>query len=196
MSNTSQAPSETPRVKIWDPLVRITHWILVAAFAAAYITTYTGNHLIHHWAGYLIALTVIVRIVWGFVGPEKARFADFAYGPRRAMTYIGRLLKGTAPRYAGHSPVGGFMTVVFFILLLGTVWTGVDVLGAAHETGPLGGSAPGLYAALGLEAGTLHALFANLTLAFSVLHIVGVVYASHVTGQNLPRAMVDGRKRV
>ena len=196
MSDTQVVQTETPRVKVWDPVVRITHWVLVAAFAAAYLATYTGNPLVHHWAGYLIAVTVAIRIVWGFVGPEKARFEDFAYGPRRAMDYVRKLLKGTAPRYVGHSPVGGFMTFLFFVLLLGTVWTGIDVLGTAHDSGPLAEDAPGLYAALGLEAGTLHALFANLTLILSILHIVGVVFASHVTGQNLPRGMVDGRKRI
>ena len=57
-------------VKVWDLLVRIGHWTLVAAFATAYITE--GEVMpAHAIAGYTIACVVLVRFVWGFGWPNR-----------------------------------------------------------------------------------------------------------------------------
>lgn len=75
----SAPTTRSTRVGVWDPLVRLGHWILVAAFAIAYVTE--GEPIgLHSWAGYAIAITVLTRILWGIVGPRRARFADFVAG--------------------------------------------------------------------------------------------------------------------
>ena len=95
----------TNEVYVWDPLVRVFHWALVVAFTIAFVTEDDALDL-HVWAGYTVGALVFLRIVWGFIGPEHARFSNFVYRPKAIMEYIGSLLTFRAKRYLGHSPGG------------------------------------------------------------------------------------------
>ncbi len=50
---------------VWDPLVRLCHWLTVALVLANYLWLEDEQH---EWAGYLLALTLAVRLLWGLVG--------------------------------------------------------------------------------------------------------------------------------
>ena len=201
------------RVTVWDPLVRIGHWALVATFAIAYLSAEEDSGrpaLLHVWGGYAVGAIVVLRVLWGFVGSRHARFSDFAYGPFAALRYLSGLLRGQARRYLGHSPAGAAMVFLLLASLAATVGTGLVAYGD-RGLGPLAGGAvttrayangdenggPAKRAAEEKESalGELHGTLANITLGLVILHILGVGLASIVHRENLAAAMVSGRKR-
>ena len=139
------------QVVVWDPLVRIGHGLLVLFFFVAYFTE-DDLLTIHSWAGYGVGIYIIVRVIWGFIGPRHARFADFAYGPRKAALYMKDLMLFQARRYLGHSPAGGLMVFLLLFSLTATTVTGVALLAVEENAGPL---APWLGYEAGLEKSIL-----------------------------------------
>jgi cytochrome b len=88
------------------------------------------------WGGYVVGVLVVLRVVWGFVGPRHARFSDFVRSPIVALTYFLDLLYGCARRYIGHSPAGGVMVIALLVCLAATVATGLIAYGEEGR-GPL-----------------------------------------------------------
>lgn len=203
----AQASSE---IQVWDPFVRIVHWTVALGFFIAYLTE--DAITLHVWAGYVVGVLVLVRILWGFVGPRHARFSDFVTGPTTAVRYLGDLMLSRAKRYVGHSPAGGAMVMVLLVFLIATVVTGLIRYAEEDGAGPLAL----LYTQTSTVAGqqTLeseadwdrdrlgesalseaHEVIANVTLGLVVFHIFGVLLASFVHHENLVRAMITGYKR-
>lgn len=212
--NLPETPSTPASVKVWDPLVRLFHWSLVAAFAIAWLSGDEESRL-HELAGYAIIGLVLVRIVWGFVGTRYARFSDFVYRPSAVLGYAREMLIAKPRHYLGHNPLGGMMILALLVSLLAAGATGLALQGAEQGTGPFASlssgttvTMPGIIATAvaddddeGDEGSEeiweeLHEFFANLTLLLVALHIAGVIIGSLVHRENLVRAMFTGRKRV
>lgn len=198
----------TPReIIVWDPLVRLFHWTLVAAFVIAYLSQgepfeelqdrLDGEWLqtLHVWAGYTIGGLLLFRLVWGFVGPHHARFSDFVRGPREILSYLRGVLTLRAPRHLGHNPAGGLMIVILLLSLTATALAGLMLYGADKGLGPLAGLLAGSSDNTIHTIEELHEFFANFTLILVAGHLLGVIWESLLHRENLARAMITGRKR-
>lgn len=198
---------DTTTVRVWDPLVRVFHWGLVAAFATAWLTA-DEVQPIHEVAGYTVAGLVALRLIWGFAGSRYARFTQFVKGPGATLAYLGSMLRRQEPRYLGHNPAGAAMIVALLLTLSGTAFTGwlmaepdrVAMLPALPQiVSPAWADDDGDEYGEGGEAeGPLkevHETLANLMLLLVAAHVAGVVLASIRHRENLARAMITGDKR-
>jgi cytochrome b len=179
-------------VKVWDVLVRMMHWGLVAAFAVSHLSADESEHHgehdsgpleaapLHELAGYVILGIVVVRIVWGLFGTKHARFTDFIYRPGTVFGFLRKTLQFRAPRYIGHNPAGGAMVVVLLCTLLAIGGTGLLMT---------------TYTELRWLK-DVHEVLANFSLVLVALHVAGVIAASIEHRESLVTAMFTGRKRV
>ena len=182
MSNLSTPPRSTatppspPRLRVWDLPVRLFHWLLVAAILITFLSSEEDSALApwHVPAGWVAAILIAFRLVWGFVGGEHARFADFLK-PSQIAHHIGSLLAGKPERSVGHNALGG----IAILALLGTVG-GIIYTGATMRSEAEGG---------------LHEALANVLLGLIALHVIAVIAMSLLTKDNLIRAFITGTKR-
>jgi cytochrome b len=186
--------SAESKIKVWDPVVRIFHWLVVATFVIAYITE-DDFLTLHVWAGYTLGIALLVRIAWGFIGSRHARFNDFVTSPATAIQYAKDTLTQKAKRYIGHNPAGGLMIIVLLVSLLLTTVTGVALYGADEHAGPMAI----MFAASGDAwedpLKEIHEFFANFTLFLVFIHLMGVLVESLLHRENLVSAMISGFKR-
>lgn len=174
------APEAAGTVRVWDPLVRLFHWSLVAGFAVAYATAEEVQQ-VHEIAGYTIAGLLALRIVWGFVGPQHARFSQFVRPPAEVLRFLADSVRMKARRHIGHNPAGGAMVLALIAAIAGICVTGYMMDTLAYRD------------ARWLK--DVHEVLANGTLALIFLHVAGVVLASFEHKENLVAAMFTGRKR-
>lgn len=205
MHEARQAETGAPgKIAVWDPLVRLFHWSLVAAFAVAWLTA-DELSTVHEIAGYVVAGLVAFRVFWGLIGGRYARFAQFLKGPGATISYLGDMTRGRERRYLGHNPAGAAMIVALLVTLAGTAFTGWLI--QEPERAAMLPVMPQIVASAHAdEAGRgdhhdedaleeVHEVLANLTLVLVVLHVAGVGLASFRHRENLARAMVSGMKR-
>lgn len=188
------APPGADQVRVWDPLVRLFHWTLMVAFTTAFVVEDDILDL-HVWAGYLALTLILVRLIWGVVGSEHARFRDFVREPRAVLTYLGDALRLRAPRYLGHNPAGGAMVVALLIMVSATGLSGLALYGAQEFAGPLAGLMSDVSNHTTHRLEDVHAWCADFTVALVIAHLAGVLFSSLEHRENLVGAMFTGYKR-
>ncbi len=166
--------------QVWDPLVRIFHWSLVASFTAAWFTPRSAAD-VHQWAGYVAGGLVLMRLLWGILGTPYARFSQFVRTPKSVVHYLLAILSGSEARYIGHNPAGGMMVLALVSLMAVTSLTGWMMTTDAY---------------FGEDwMQNLHSVGARFLMVLIFIHVIGVVLASVRHRENLVRAMITGRKR-
>lgn len=170
MSATSTPSIRT--IKTWDLGVRLFHWLLVASVALAFLSSEEESALSawHVPAGWVAAVLIAFRLVWGIVGGEHARFSNLIR-PSRMKGHVRGLFVGRVHASLGHNPLGGVAVLALLALTAATVFTGVAGGEESHE------------------------IIAWALLAMIALHVVAVVAMSFLTRDNLIGAMITGRKK-
>ena len=188
-SKTTDMTQETRTTLVWDLPVRILHWLIVICVGVSWWAAEQRVMDVHRYSGYALLGILIVRIYWGFVGSQTARFGAFVRGPSAIAQY---LRNPPAPAPPGHNPLGGWSVVVMLLLLLTQVGLGLFVTDVdGLESGPLS------YLVSFDTSRTLadiHEIVFNVLLALIALHIAAVLFYLLVRRTNLIGAMFTGRR--
>ncbi|AGB73469.1 MULTISPECIES: Ni/Fe-hydrogenase, b-type cytochrome subunit [Rhizobium] len=216
--------SERENVYAYEAPVRLWHWINAFSILALALTGYfigsplaaapgeaSANFLmgyirfVHFAAGQILAVALILRIYWVFVGNVHARqifYVPFWSGrfwsewlhEVRVYTF----LTGRALKYAGHNPLSQFVMFVTFTLpLTFMVITGFALYGESvgHDSWA--------YRLFGRvffiwpnsqSVHTLHHLGMWVILIFVMIHIYIAVREDIVSRQSIVSSMISGER--
>jgi cytochrome b len=166
---------------VFDLPTRVFHALLAMSFAGAFATAESERWRdVHAVLGYTVLVRVAFRLVWGLVGTRYARLSELWPAPRRAFAYLRSIVAGRPEHHAGHNPAGSLAIVGLLALALATSLAG---LATFNELG-------------GEWVADVHEVLATAMLALVGAHLIGVAVGSIAHRENLPLAMVTGRKGV
>ncbi|WP_430458196.1 cytochrome b/b6 domain-containing protein [Rheinheimera sp.] len=170
--------------RIYDLPTRMFHWL----FAGSFLTAFTIANTIddestafawHMLAGLIMVFTVLLRIVWGFVGTKHARFSDFHLNPAALFQYINGVFTGNNIPRAGHNPASSWAAMLMMLLAIG-----LGVSGYLMASGSAGDV---------LE--DAHELMADLFIGVVILHLAGLVLHNLKHQDQLSKSMLSGDKQ-
>lgn len=184
----SPSNPKTRQVKVWDILVRFTHWTVAAGIMANLLFTEDGSDW-HVYVGYTVVGLVVLRLLWGLVGTRYARFTNFFPTPIRLKHHLSDIsARRVDAQHLGHNPLAALM-----IFSLWAVIIGLGITGYLMETDMFSHSE-----ILGnkdvLEE--IHELLANSLYLLVPLHIIAALAMSYWQRQNLIKSMITGKKTV
>lgn len=178
---TPQSSSlKTKQIKVWDILVRVTHWTVAVGIIANLLFTEDGSDL-HQYVGYTVVGLVVIRLLWGLVGTRYARFTNFFPTPTRLKHHLSDIsARRMDTDHLGHNPLAALMMFTLWAVIIG-----LGLTGYLMESNILGNKDL-------LEES--HELLANSLYLLVPLHIISAIVMSYWQRQNLIKAMITGNK--
>ena len=187
-------PQIETKVRVWDLPIRLFHWSLVAGCITAYLSAKYRAGDLHTLVGYALCILLAVRVFWGIVGSQYARFNSFIFSPVETLNYLRGMLQGNPRHYFGHNPAGALMVFALLFLLVLIFITGLITLAVIDFEGPLLGTLDYIDDNTSYALRHIHGLLSNIGLTLIFLHVVGVAWGSIQHKENLVRAMILGNK--
>lgn len=184
------------KIRVWDLPLRLFHWTLVVLIVVSIVTQKIGGNAMpwHFFAGYAALSLVLFRIIWGFIGPRYARFADFVVSPARVMAYL-RGTEVTADRgYLGHNPLGSWSVLALLGMVLLQATSGLFANDDIASEGPL---VKFVSKDLSDRITWFHKdVSGNLIYFFIALHLAAIAWYFFRKRQNLVGPMLTGDRMV
>ncbi|WP_108507938.1 cytochrome b/b6 domain-containing protein [Polynucleobacter acidiphobus] len=176
-------------VRIWDLPTRLFHWALAICIVLGIVFVKIGGNAIqwHAYCGYTALALILFRVIWGFVGSQHARFANFVPSPARLIAF----LRGQADGGLGHNPLGALSVIALLTVVLIQALTGLFADDDIFFQGPLAKYVSNDTVAL---LTSIHRFNQYLIFALVGLHIAAILYYYFIKRENLVGPMVTGDK--
>ena len=159
---------------IWSIPTRVFHMMFAAFIIAAFLSGDEDELLnIHASIGYAIAVLVVYRIIWGFIGPKYSRFSDFPLSLQELKSFALNIFN--QKKYAGHNPGASFVMIAMLAVVVLTVLTGVLAYGIQEGRGILSFLNSSYFKEMKLFK-EVHEFFSTLLMILIGLHLGGVAF--------------------
>lgn len=168
---------------MYDFPTRLFHWCFSGIFVGAFLIAKTIDsespiYPYHMMMGLTLGFLVTLRLIWGVVGTQHAKFSDFVLGPTQLLQYFGGILKGEKKHWAGHNPASSWAALIMMGSAFGSAVTGyLMTSGDAKE-----------------NFEEIHEIFANTFMVVALLHVAGIILHSMRYKEMLGLSMIDGKK--
>ncbi|HEY9146342.1 MAG TPA: cytochrome b/b6 domain-containing protein [Thiobacillus sp.] len=201
MPHPSTSLSSTQPHRVFDPLLRLLHWVIALAIVALIVTSQLADWFehgpyektlwnLHILIGYTLTAGLLTRLLWGLVGPVSARWRDL-WHPAVWKDSLRKLRLPTKHR-AGHDPIASLGYLFAYGVMALMVVTGLGLAASEFQTGPLAGwlgNMPWLEDVLGEP----HEVGFSLMLGFIGLHLAALVFHQW-RGERVAQSMVTGKQ--
>jgi len=177
------------KIRVWDLPTRLFHWLFAIVVAGAFITINLDETELHAKFGYAACVLVIFRVVWGFVGPEHARFSSFVPTVAQVRAFI----KHPVYDKLGHNPLGGLSVIGLLLVVLVQATSGLFTDDEISFQGPLSHLVSSSVASF---LTGLHQVNSNFVYALVGLHLAAIFYYQKVKKQDLILPMITGDKDI
>jgi cytochrome b len=181
--NPAQSAAKAPATpaasrRVIDWLTRLAHWVLAFSFTGAFITAEMERfRQVHVVLGYTVVGVVLVRALWGLVGPRPARLSVWSRKLKMGPTLWANLREGKLPLAPLQTMLQAFATLSLLVLALLATASGY----ATYES------------LAGEWVEDVHEAMANAMLFVVVAHVALVGVASVLRRQNQAMTMVTGK---
>ncbi|WP_166421122.1 cytochrome b/b6 domain-containing protein [Pseudoalteromonas sp. Z1A8] len=174
-------------LKVWDGFIRCFHWFLVVSIAVLYFSIEEGMIELHFVAGFFTVALIVTRLIWGVIGSKTARLSALLHSPKS----IFKALKSPSDSL-GHSAPGSCMVIVFFILIITQLVSGLMSSDGILTDGPLT-----QYVSSDVIdfSNWLHELNFDILLYAIGLHVLAII-VYRIKGKPLVKAMITGSKEL
>jgi Ni/Fe-hydrogenase 1 B-type cytochrome subunit len=220
--HATEVESPAAKIYVYEAPLRLWHWVNALCIVVLCITGYLIGkplpsvpgeasfsfafgyvRLIHFGAGQILALALLGRIVWAFLGNHHAH--QLFLPPFWSGKWWGEVLhevrwysfmEKTPKKYVGHNPLAQLSMFCLFLLpLLNSVVTGFALYGEGT------GIDSGWYQAFSwvfslygdsFNVHTIHRLSMWVIVCFSIIHIYVAIREDIMSRQSLVSTMISG----
>ena len=195
MNTTENMPMQGKTTRVWDLPTRLFHWALVVLIALQYASGEFGwlSMRWHALLGYATLVLVVFRLAWGFAGSDTSRFRSFVRGPSAVARYVAALVRGEAPRDAGHNPLGAWSVLLMLASVALQAVSGLFTTDDIMEEGPLVARAS---SATVEWMTSVHHLNQTVLLVLVALHLGAIALHAIARRHNLVAPMLHGRASI
>ncbi len=158
---------------IWTIPTRVSHILLALFVLLAFLTSEESKLLNYHAiVGYAIAILLVFRFMWGYIGPKYSKFKDFPLGIKNAKEFLSNIFDANQ-KYVGHNPLASYVMIAMLVSLFLAFISGILVFGIEEGKGVLGFLNSSFFKKMKLFK-EIHEIFANLFIVFLVFHLIGI----------------------